>query len=107
MPFTRCGWTVMRKREGHDTQMPALPGTRIRMNRTTEFLDAKVCQITDIHAFMHAVNCSAYAFKALVVELRRIFRSRRRSINSEAQPGKAHIVARIEEAFRVQTVGYL
>ena len=103
----------MRKRQRRDTQIPALPGTRIRMNRTTEFLDAKVCQITEIHAFMHAVNGSAYAFKALVVELRRIFCSRRRSINSEAQPGKAHIIARletfakIEEAFRVQTLGHL
>jgi hypothetical protein len=103
----------MRKREQRDTQMPALPGTRIRINRTTEFLDAKARQITEIHAFMHAVNCSAYAFKVLVVELHRIFRSRRHSINNEAQPGKAHIAARvetfakIEASFRVQTLGNL
>jgi len=86
----------MRKREPYDTQMPALRGTRICLNRTTEFLDAEVRQITEIHAFMHAVNCSAYAFKTLVVELRRIFRSGRHWTNSEAQPGKAHIVARLE-----------
>jgi len=77
MSFARRGWTLMRTRERCDTQMPALPGTRIRLNRTTEFLDTKVCQLTEIHAFMNAVNCCAHAFKALVVELYRMFRSGR------------------------------
>lgn len=103
----------MRKREWCDTQMPALPGTRIRLNRTTDFLDAKVCQLAEIHACMHAVNCSEYAFKTLVVELRMMFHSGRHGTSSEAKPGQAHIVARletfakIEEAFRVQTLGHL
>lgn len=93
--------------------MPALPGTRIRLNRTTEFVDTKVCRLTEILAFMPAVNCSAYAFKTLVVELRRMFRSGRHGTSREAQPGQAHIVARletfskIEEAFRVRTLGRL
>jgi len=62
---------------------------------------------------MHAVNCSAYAFQTLVVELRRMFRSGRHGTSSETQPGQAYIVAKLEtfakteEAFHVQTLGHL
>jgi hypothetical protein len=93
--------------------MPALPGSRIRLNRTTELLEAKVCQLAEIHALMHAVNCSAYTLKTLVVELYPMFRSGRRGTSSETQPGQAHIVARLEtfakmeEALRLQRSGRL
>jgi hypothetical protein len=61
---------------------------------------------------MRAVNCGAYAFKTLVVELHRMFRSGRHGTSSEAQPGRSHVVARLEtfakmeEALRVQTSGH-